>query len=406
MKKFLFILLGFNVGMSTAQTFSIDPAKQPYYDIYEWKGMGAILLSKDPTGVQGQIALSSVQQDGIITWNSFLNPIDKEVFFISEEGGKYAYFLEQLQPENGKVFFHQLTQAGTIKTNKTDMSMAVKKLGDYQPSDLEVIDIVCTEKALVYLFRHNNKSEKKISTIAVTMTHHNYVCYANLVAENVAASSKVEDLVSWYIAGESGENIIYAARTHVGKESGWKVKEVGPKGNTISEFSISGSGVNFIAHNRVGFGRRGSALLNKVEPQEMGTLLFANGSYYVGGIELDGTSAKLTTYKWNAEKFEKICSSPVSNYNAKKELSIGYFQLKEGIGWYVKNVTADGHMHQFNNPVGFVSSAVSQTITNPSRLLTDQFPAKFVCSFDTKWLVFDPKQLPVKGAVTFEYIAK
>jgi hypothetical protein len=406
MKKFLVALFALNIGISTAQTFTIPAEKQPYYDIYEWKGIGAVLLSRDPTLNQQQIKLTGIKEGSNSDWSSSINPIGKELFFISEDGGKYCYFLEQLQPENGKVFLHQLTSSGIVKVNKLDMTMAVKKLGDYLPSDLEVIDIVCTQRALVYLFRHENKAEKKVSTIAVTVTHSNLLSYATLVAEHVGSSSKVEDLVSWYIAGEKGDNIIFAARTNVGKTSGWGVKEFDPKGKLVNGFEISGSDVNFIEHTRVGFGRRGSALMNKVSPKEKGTLLFANGNYYVGGVEVSGNTASLNTYVWKENKFEKAGTSTIGSYNVKKELSVGFFPLSEGIGWYVKNTLQEGHTHLFNNPVGFVSGTVSQTMTNPSRLLTDQFPTNFVASFPTQWLVFSTKQLPAAGSVTFEYIKK
>lgn len=406
MKKLLLLAFVLKIGVSNAQTFTIPAEKQPFYEIIEWKGMGGIIMSKDPSGVQGQITLNSVQQNGKTEWTSFMNPLGKEIHFISEEGGKYAYFLEKLSHEYGKIQFHQLTQAGTLKFLKADFSTPIKKLGAIDLGELEIVDIVSTQKALVYLFRYDDKANKKVLTIAATMTHNNAQTYANLVAEHVASSSKQENLVSWYIAGENGDNIIYAARTNVGKESGWKVKEVGPKGNTVSEFSISGSGVNFIPHSRIGFGRRGSALLNKVELKEAGTLLFSNGTYYVGGIEMDGTTAVLNTYKWTGQKFEKICSSNVPNYNTKKDLAIGFMPLVEGIAWFVRNVSSDAHMHQYNNSTGFISSAVSQTTSNPSRLITDKFPAKFVSLLADKWLVFDPKQLPSKSDVTFEYIAK
>ena len=405
MKKFLFLLFALKLGFSNAQTFSIPAEKQPFYDIYEWKGVGAILLSRDPSLNQQQITLTSVTTNAKPDWTDFVNPLGKNLYYISEEGGKYCYFLEQLQPENGKVFLHQLTRSGSVKSLKVDMAETIKRL-KFDPNDLEVVDIVCTERALVYLFRHNNKSENKITTVAVSVTHHNLTPYAFVVTEHASNSSKVADLVSWYVAGENGENIIFAARTNVGKSSGWGIKEFGPKGNLISGFDIPATGLNFIEHSRVGFGRRGNALMNKVEPKEKGTLLFVKGTYYVGGIELSGTTAVLNTYAWKQDKFEKVSSSGVAGYNPKKDLAVGYFPMSEGIGWYVKNTTTDGHMHLFGNPNGFVSGSISQTMTNPSRLLTDQFPANFVASFPDQWLVFSMKQLPATGAVTFEYIKK
>lgn len=407
MGKFLLGLFLLTVGSSWSQTFTLPATKQPVYEILEWKGMGALVLSRDPSFNQQQIAISSVQGNAITEWESFINPINKELFFIAEEGGKYAYFLEYIEPKLGKISFHQVTQAGTVKTKSVELKDAIKKLGDYPIDELEVVDILCTDKALTYLFRHENKSLKKVSTIAVSMTHHNFLCYGILVAENVAGSSKVEDQVSWYLAGENAENVIYAARTHAGKDSGWKIKEFGPKGNLISEFSISGSTLPFVEHNRVGFGRRGSALLNKIEPKEKGTLVYANGSYYVTGVEVNGTSAQLVTYIWKDSKWTKTCSSPIAGYSAKKEFSAGYFQMKEGIGWYVMHTTAEGHLHGFSTETGIVNTGISKTTSNPSRMLTKEFPGDIVVSLPDKWLVYSmKKKLGTNEPLTFEYIGK
>jgi hypothetical protein len=305
------------------------------------------------------------------------------------------------------VRFHQLTSGGNIRSNSVSFSTALKKLGDYPADELELLDIVTTEKSLVYLFTHTNNAAKKKATIAVSMTHNNFLVYATLVAENVTGSSKVEDLVSWYIAGEAGESLVFAARVHAGKSAGWSVKQFSPKGELESEKTVLSAGLSFIDHERIGSGTRGSAYLNRVQPKEQGTLLVSNGHYYVGGVEANGTAYNLVTYTWNADKWEKVASSPLKGYNVKKpSLQVGYFPLKEGIGWYAKTATAEGHFHSFTNATGIVSGAVSQQINNPSRLLTAEYSGKFVAALPDKWLVFDPKQLPVKGSVTFEYVQK
>jgi hypothetical protein len=131
-----------------------------------------------------------------------------------------------------------------------------------------------------------------------------------------------------------------------------------------------------------------------------------NGIFYVGGIEIAGTTATLVTYEWKDNVWTKIASSPVKNYNAKKGLQAGYFPMKEGIGWYVKNTVAEGHFHSFTNAEGIVSGVTNQQMNNPSRLLTAEFPGKFVAALPGKWLVFDTSVLPVKEKVTFEYMGK
>ncbi len=408
MKKSLIILFALVSIPIYAQKFEIPPLKQPYYDILEWKGIGALALSRDLSLTQKQVDLTMVSGDGKSAWQQVYNPMAKETFFISEDGGKYAYFLENLELKDNKVFIHQLSAAGNIKVMNLNFLTPLKRLGSFSPSDLYLTDIITTEKALLWMFKHRDKD--KLTTIAVSMTHHNFNMYAFVVSENVISSSKIEDQISWYVAGEKGENILFAARLHAGKEAGWKVKEYNPKGVMISERVLEQQKTNFIAHTRVGFGRRGSALLKRSEPNEKGTLVFANGDYFVGGIEMNGTVANLITYKMdnkeNGKEWIKVCESPCANYNVKKDLEVGCFRMEEGIGWYVNSAKSEGHFHSFTSGSGIVSGSIDQATSNPSRLLTAEFPSKFVVELNTKWLVFDTKQFPTKNSLTFEYVQK
>ena len=404
MKKSLIILFALVSISIHAQNFEIPPLKQPYYDIIEWKGIGALALSRDLTLTQKQVDLTMVSGDGKSAWQQVYNPMAKETYFISEDGGKYAYFLENLELKDNKVFVHQLSAAGNIKVMNLNFQNPIKQLGGFSPSDLYLTDIITTEKSLLWMFKHRDK--EKLTTIAVSMTHHNFNLYAFIVSENVISSSKIEDQISWYVAGEKGENILFAARLHAGKEAGWKVKEYSPKGVLISEQVLEQKGTNFSAHARVGFGRRGSALLKRSEPNEKGTLVFANGAYYVGGIEMNGTTANLTSYKMDGKEWTKTCTSVCSSYNPKKDLEVGCFRMDEGIGWYVNSGKSEGHFHNFNSSTGIVSGTIDQATSNPSRLLTEEFPSKFVVELNTKWLVFDTKQFPTKNSLTFEYKQK
>lgn len=406
MKAVISALFLFFSGLALAQSFEIPAESFPFYEVLEWKGQGAILLNRDPSMNQKQVYLTLVGPDGKSVWNENFSPNVKEYYFISEDGGKYAYFLEHLDLRSGKISFHQLTNTGNVKTNSVSFSTALKKLGDFPSDELTVLDIVTSDKALIYLFSHTDKSSKKKSTIAVTMTHNNFLVYATMVAQNVTSTNKVEDQVSWYMAGESGESIVYAARTHAGSSAGWLVKQFSPKGDLQKEFTIKANTLNFAEHARVGFGTRGSALLKRVEPLEKGTLLVNNGTFYVGGVEVSGTTANLVTYVWKENNWSKQASSPVNAYTAKKGLEVGYYPMKEGIGWFVKSTGTEGHFHSYTAENGIVSGSISQQTANPSRLLTAEFSGKFVAALATKWLVFDQKQLPSKGAVSFEYAEK
>jgi len=406
MKRIVVALFFLSIGFLNAQEFIIPAEGVPFYDVLEWKGQGAILMSRDPSYNLKQVHMTLVASDGKSVWNEDFNPSGKEYFYISEDGGRYVYFLEHLELKTGKINFHQLNIAGNVKGNSVSFVAALKKIGDFPPDDLVLLDIVTSEKALIYLFTHTDKSTKKKSTIAITMTHNNFLVYATLVAQTMASSTKVEDQVSWYMAGETGESIVYAARTHAGKDAGWLIKQFTPKGVLQAEFTLRGNGMNFMEHERVGFGTRGSALLNRVEPIEKGTLMVNNGTYYVGGVESTSSGTELITYIWKDNVWTKVASSPVKGYVAKKGLQVGYYPMLEGIGWFVKTTVAEGHFHSYTDATGIVSGLVSQQTNNPSRLLTAEFSDKFVASLPSKWLLFALKQLPKAGSVSFEYVEK
>lgn len=406
MKKSFILLLLICTNYVFAQPFQVESPKQPFYRIIEWKGRGSILLSRDPSFTQKQVDMQLIGPDGKTTWQQVLNPMVEEPYFISEDGGKYAYFLESLEPKNGHLFIHQLSAAGNIKTSNLNFLAAVKRLGDFPVNDLEAVDIVTTEKALVWLFRYTDKSKDKIFTIAVSMTHHNFTLFAYVVSENATAKSKVENQIAWYIAGEKGENIIFAARVHAGKESGWRIQEFSPKGVLINQEVLDQNGTDFIAHDRVGFGRRGSALLKRVEPSEKGTLLYAEGHFYVGGIVNAEDKYYLQTYIWEDKKWKLLNKNSIEVYNPKKGLEVGYFRMSEGMGWFVRNTKGFGYLHPYASGDVVACGPIEQDTYNPSRLLTAEFPTKFVELLETKWLVFDLGQLPAKGTVTFEFIQK
>lgn len=404
-KSFILALLLMSLAVQ-AQTVELKSVKQPFYRVIEWKGMGTITLSRDPSFTQQQVDMEMVGLGGKPIWHQVLNPMVKEPHYISEDGGKYAYFLEHLEPQNGKIFVHQLSAAGNIKTKNLDFLAAVKLLGKFPINELEVVDIVTTNKALVWLFKYTDKSSEKFYTIAVSVTHHNFNMFAHIVSENATGKSKEERQIAWYLAGEDGDNLVYAARVHAGKEAGWKIKKFSPKGLQIEELVLDQRGTNFLSHNRIGFSRRGSALLKRIEPSEKGTLIFAEGSYYVGGVESDGSTTVLHSYKWEGKEWKSFRKSSVSGYNPKKELEVGYFKMSEGMGWFVRNGAGIGHFHPFVSESTIVSGPIEQDTYNPSRLLTADFPTKFVEDLGSSWLVFDPKQLPAKNTITVEFIQK
>jgi len=53
-------------------------------------------------------------------------PKGEEYYYISSENARYVYFLDNLDLDNGKVYFSQLNSAGNIKSTSVSYISAIK----------------------------------------------------------------------------------------------------------------------------------------------------------------------------------------------------------------------------------------------------------------------------------------
>lgn len=406
MKRLFLLLFSVQCWVLNAQEFQIASEKFDYYDAIEWKGYGIILFNRDPSLKMNQVHMTMVTEQPKALWQQSFNPLTDNYYYVTNDGGRYAYFLNDLELKDGKISFNQLNVSGNIRTQAVSVTSLIKKLGNFQLSDLTVTDIVLTEKALVYLLIHNDKSTDTRTTIAVTMTHHNLSPYATIIATNKIGNSKPEDQISWYVAGEEGESILYAARIHEGKSSGWAVKKYSPKGDLERDYEIKFAGLKFVAHNRSGFGPKGNTMLQEIQPREAGSLTYHKGKFYAGGIEMNGTQATMASYVMNEGAWQKIGSTNLGTYNAKKTSDVGFFQLTEGLAWYAGDEkTGEAHFHSYDGKQQIVSKNIPVRLNNPGRLITAEQPGKVVTTLPAGLVSMDPKQLPA-AAVKFELLKK
>ncbi len=160
------------VNVAFSQTFEIEESKYAYNNIIEWKGMGALLMSSDPSGNTKQVNLTLVGNQETSIWDQKFMPKGENYYYISSENARYVYFLDNLELNNGKVSFNQLNSAGNVKSTSVSIGSAVKKLGSYDYNDLELINVIVTDKALVHHFRYQDKKNKSVVEIATFITHH------------------------------------------------------------------------------------------------------------------------------------------------------------------------------------------------------------------------------------------
>ena len=406
--KHIFSTLLLLLSMTTyAQIIEIEAADHPYYDIIEWKGMGALLMSKDASGnATKQINLTLVGNQSTSIWDQKFNPKGEKFYFISSENARYVYFLDNLDLNNGKAYFSQLNSAGNIKSTSVHIGNAIKKIGSYDYNKLELVNVVVTDKALVHHFRYEDKKNKSVVEIATFITHGNFLCYAVELGAIPYASLKDEKYGNWEYVGFTGDRIFFAARDYKNKTRGWSVKEFTSKGKQKVGLYINAP-KGLIPIENIGFGTTGSYYLEDKATIEVGLLTFINSKFYlVGGQRKNDSGAEITLFELVENKWEELNSMHLNYFIEKKNLKLGIYPMNEGIGYHLN--------HNGYNKVSMIyfeqnkeaphNDFTERTIFNPSSVFERKKKEEFNVILSEGLLKFDTSQLGKKGSVKFELI--
>lgn len=406
MKKILLFLPLFISASLFGQNIEIDAANHPYFDIIEWKGMGGLLLSKDPSGNSKQINITLVGDHPTSIWDQKFTPKEEEYYYISSENARYVYFLDNLDLNNGKVYFSQLNSAGNIKSTSVSFISALKKLGAYDYNKLELINVVVTDKALVHHFRYNDKKNKQVTELAIFMTHHNFLTYGVELGSVSFESLKNEKYGHWQFIGFTGDRILFGARDYQNKTRGWTLKEYTSKGKPQLGIFIN-SPENLIPIENIGFGTTGSYYLEDKASVETGLLTFINSKFYLVGAEKStGAAAEITLYELIEDEWKPLNAMQLNYFIENKNLKLGIYPMNEGVGYHLN--------HNGYNKVSMIYYAskkeaphndfTSRTIYNPSSVFERKKKEEFNVILTNGLLQFDTSQLGKKGSVKFEII--
>ncbi len=408
MKKLLFIisvLIGFTVNSQTKTT--IVSKDYPYYDIFEWKGMGAILMSKDPAGNNKQINLTLVGSQEKSIWDQKITPRNDKYYFISSENARYVYFLHNLNPETGKIYFAQLNSAGNVKATSVSLASAVKKLGDYNVDELELRNVVVTDKALVHQFRYYNKKDKSFTEIATFMTHHNMLVYAVELGTVSEELLKLEKSSHWRYIGFDGDKIAFASYESLNKSAGYTVSIYSSKGELTESRKIKSTGNKFTGVTTIGFGTTGAYHLGKTGDSDQSLLTFHNNKFYASGVMNDNNQSVLHLYELQNEEWKELNKTVLETVIGKKGIQIGIYPLNEGLGYHVitggSNTTT---VLTYDKTPAVVNPFTEKTVYNPSRILVAENKTFFAVTLPEGVLFFNLDELNKDGSVEFEFKAK
>lgn len=404
--SFLFTTL-FLVAQATsfAQKFEIPQVDNTvFYDLIEWKGMGALLMSKDANSSTKQITLTLVNEQQRSVWDQKFNPKTDDFYYISSDNARYVYFLDNLELQDGKVYFSQLNSAGNIKSTNVSIISAVKKLKNISSDDLDLVNVVVTDKALVHHFRYTDKTSKSVVEFATFITHHNFLCYAVELGTIPLANFKDENVGYWDYIGFTGDEVFFATRDVIGKKKGWAVKSYSSKGSELSNQFLEAPNTDLIPVENIGFGATGKHYLKTEKTTDRGLLAQINGKIYLLGGKSATSSATLELMEYKAGKWELINQMQLSYFIANKTLKLGVYPMNEGVGYHLDHngynkvslLTIDKNMNVAHN------SYTDKTVYNPSAVFNLKEKSEFTVSLPNVNLYFDNTQLGKAGAVTFE----
>lgn len=379
----------------------------PFDDVIEWKGMGAILMSKDPNMATPQINLTLVGDSTKSIWDQKIRPKNEKYYYLSSENARYVYFLDNLGLDGGKIYFNQLNSAGNVKTTSVAIGPAIKKLGDYDYNNLELINAVVTDKALVHHFRYTDKTEKCIREFATFITHHNMICYAVELGAIPIADLKDENIGQWNYIGFTDDAIYFAARGYSSKKKGWTTRSFSSKGKELVGTFLEAP-ADLLPIENIGFGTTGSYYLEEKHVVERGLLAQINGNYYMMGAQRSNGGAALVLHVFEEGKWKTLNSMNLNYFIENKNLKLGIYPMNEGLGYHLD--------HNGYNKVSIVYYEPGQSsphndfsqlaIVNPSSVLYPKKKEEFTVNLPHGVLVFNTNQLGTKGDVEFEFKEK
>lgn len=405
--KLVLSIFTFIIGFSIqAQEFEMPAELYPFYSIIEWKGMGAMLMSKDPLGNSKKINLTLAGNKTSSIWQQGFNLNGKDFYYISSENARYVYFMDNLQLQEGKTIFHQLNSAGNVKSTSVSLTAAIKKLGAFEPLELELIDIVTTDKALVHIFRYHDTKAKKYVEIATFITHHNMLVYSAIIGEVTELNMKEGNYGHWKYVGFTDDQIVFAARDFQNKKKGWTIKNYTSKAVLSEAKFMEGPQQNFDITETVPCGSVGSLYIDSKSNKRIETaqLIFHKNEYYLAGFETTSDARMVKLLQFTDAKWVDINSFKSVLEKAKTSNTFGTMALNEGIACRLGNNLIFLPFVSTAKPV--YQSFQDNMHANPSRMINDEKKELFTVSLAEGWLFFDRNQLGKVGSVKFEFIKK
>lgn len=403
----IFILTVFSLihWSVTGQKSTIEADPFPLYQFIEWKGAGAFLLGRNPNGNENKVFLKILNDQPSTYLKKGFNPNGKSFYFISAENTRHSYFFDDFKMDNGKLSIHQINLTGDVKSVVINLSTSLKNLDRFDPNNLEMVDIVTTNDALVIHFRYKDNKTKSILDIASFITHHNLLIYSVIIGETSELTLKDPSYTCLNYIGFSSGTILFAARDKQDKKSGWSIKTFSPKGEFLQTSFLSDPDKTFENFTQSYTGCRGATYLKSSGNEIPTKLSYQNGQFKLVGIHILPAGKTLSYFHWTDKSWKEIGSFVLPAELSKKSVSLADFGIQEGMICkvltsliFIPDPTMAPQLSQ-------ITSTYSEGfINNPSNLLVKSKPLNaFAVYLKKNDILIENSELNKPGTINVEW---
>jgi hypothetical protein len=276
------VLSFFNVF---GQEITLTPKKMPFYEIVEWPNKGVLVLGKDPLKTTLQQEVSFINNEGITQWQEQFLPQTEQPKLILSEYSDYLYFLDQLKPENDKIFYSQTSSNGYIKKGSIFFPPLFRSVADVDYTSSELVEIVNTKDNLIFQFRLKDKKNKSYQDVLIFLNHYSLKTFATKVPGlfSFEMLDKGEKSLIYFAGCKENENY-FAHHTIKDKKSGFEILIFDKKGTmTGSFFMVSPKDENLIRTNKKALYPSASFYSNTTDFSSKGILHFQNNEWTLIG---------------------------------------------------------------------------------------------------------------------------
>lgn len=289
--KIITLFLVFCSSILFGQELTLTPKKMPFYDIIEWPNNGVLVFGKDYKGNTVQQEISFINDAGEVKWQEQYLPQVAEPKIILSEYSDYLYFLDQLQPENGKIFYNQTNLSGYIRKGSIYFPPIFRTVSDIDYSSCELIDIVSATDDLIFHFRLKDKKNKVYQDVLVFLNHYSlktFIAKVPGVFGFDVVDSGQKSLV--YFAGSKDNENYFVHHTKKDNKSGYDVLIFDKKGAfTGSRFLVTPDS-DISVSSRFSIYPSGSYYSNNTIHAAKGQLFFFDNDWYLLGCKANSFS--------------------------------------------------------------------------------------------------------------------